>query len=333
MSARASHKREIKPIAQDSIRSHPVQTMSGRLAAQPAPAAQKEANPIVEAALRRVRRATENANRAALPKIEPVPPIQPSTKGALAVDREATARALEREPEVAPEARARTAPLPEVVKEPIPELEVHEPETVKPAVVEPEPQVKLSEPLESYQNDLHESYIEDVQGAPAVLPIDELEPIDYLEAEIRKVDKTLGLEFARNESPSLVAHLAIWVIDLLTIAASCFPFFALAIITNGSFAQEHSRVAAGIIISLVSFFYLAITQSLCGKTFGMMMTNTRVVDAATFEPLTPARALMRTVGCFIAAAPLMIGVLWAIGNRRHRGWQDYFSGTMVARDF
>src|SRR5262249_17821552 len=50
---------------------------------------------VVEAALTRVRRASENANRAMLPRIGPSPAGQPAAKPALALDREATARAIE----------------------------------------------------------------------------------------------------------------------------------------------------------------------------------------------------------------------------------------------
>jgi uncharacterized RDD family membrane protein YckC len=35
----------------------------------------------------------------------------------------------------------------------------------------------------------------------------------------------------------------------------------------------------------------------------------------------------------IAVAPVGIGILWAAFDRRHRGWQDLISGTVVIRDF
>jgi uncharacterized RDD family membrane protein YckC len=86
-------------------------------------------------------------------------------------------------------------------------------------------------------------------------------------------------------------------------------------------------------VGLISFFYLALTQCLCGRTFGMMLTNSRVVDAQSFEAPSASQSLMRTAGIFLAVAPAMAGIIWAAFDRKHRGWQDYLSGTLVVRDF
>jgi hypothetical protein len=87
---------------------------------QPAGASgRRSSNNIVEAALTRVKRATENASRAALPKIEPARSIQASTQVSLAVDRQATARALDPVPEIEPTVELTPAPRPEVVQPPV----------------------------------------------------------------------------------------------------------------------------------------------------------------------------------------------------------------------
>ena len=240
---------------------------------------------ILEAALSRVRRA-EPASRASMPKVEGSRKV---TANAFMVgDREATARALELQPEASPYS---SIPAPE-------------PEQTDAAEVEARP----------------------------VFVGEEIEPKDYLEAEIRKVDRALAAEFARNESPSLAVHCVIGLIDLLVIAVSSAPFMIL-IGSTGGFAPPRSRVAAAAIVVLISFFYLTVTQALCGKTFGMMMTNTRVVNATSFESISPGRALARTIGYFVAVAPAAIGFLWMVINRKRRGWHDLLSGSLVARDF
>ncbi len=314
---------------------------------------------VREAAIARARRASEQANRAALPKIEPARPIQQPTTGAMAIDREATARALdpdddirpdtrtnpqtrvqsnstassnagpktspEASPKTTPRASMNTQPLTTVVERTTAELSsapahAHEPirvEVTRPLVNEP----------------VYEDLCEDTLSPRSIEPIDEIEPTDYLEAELRKFNKTLAGEFAHNECPSLIAHFFILVIDFLAIALSCIPFLALIVILEGNFSRLETQLSAGIIVLLISFFYLAITQSLTGKTFGMMMTNTRIVDADSFESIRPAQALIRTVGFFIALAPALVGLLWVVGNRKRRAWQDYISGTLVARDF
>ena len=310
----------------DAARSSTPRNSSGQTTAPLGSPARRSSNNIVEAALTRVKRASENASRAALPKIEPARPIQP-TQGSLAVDRQATARALDSIPEIEPSVAFAPAPKPEIVQPPViiqPPVIVQTPIT-KPLVVEPtvNDEPGLSAP----------SYVADAAEPVSSMIVEEIEPLDYLEAEVRKVDKALGAEFLKNESPSIVTHAVIGIIDLITIAISCSPFLAIVMIADGSLAIVQTRLAAGIIISLIATFYLALTQCLCGKTFGMMLTNTRVVDADTFEAMSAFQALVRTVGCFIAAAPALIGFIWAAFNYKHRGWQDYISRTVVVRDF
>jgi uncharacterized RDD family membrane protein YckC len=262
---------------------------------------------IVEAALSRVRRASEHASRAALPKIEPVKSIPSGSPVSVVADRQATARAL--------------APAPQAEVEP-----ASRPEVVSPPIMKPQSR-RFDSSVSDTSND------EGAAQYPSVLAIDEIDPLDYLEAEIRKVDRALGAEFLRNESPSIFTHAVIALVDLVVLAATCAPFLAIIKIACGSLVSAQTRLGSALIVALLSFFYLALTQCLCGRTFGMMLTNTRVVDAVSFESPPPLQALLRTAGYFIAAAPAMLGFVWAAFNRKHRGWQDFFSGTMVVRDF
>ena len=307
----------------------PVRTGSTDQPPSSANSTRRSSNNIVEAALTRVKRASENASRAALPKIEPARPIQSSTQVALAVDRQATARALEPDPEI--ESRVEFTPAPKHE----PNHEIVQPLVTRPLPVEPTlPEKRRLEPvLESSSAVTELSRAHDIVEAAPLGVIDEIEPLDYLEAEVRKVDKALGAEFLRNESPSIFIHAIIGVVDLLAVAVSCSPFLATISIADGSFSTGQTWLASIAIVGLISFFYLSLTQCLCGRTFGMMLTNTRVVDALTFEPPSAPRALLRTSGYFIAAAPAMMGFIWAAFNRKHRGWQDFISGTVVVRDF
>jgi len=280
--------------------------------ASPAVSGRRTSNNIVEAALTRVKRASENASRAALPKIEPARSIQ---QVSMPVDRQATARALEPVTEIEPTIEFTPVARPEIVQ----------PAVIKPSRVEATASADYGVSKTSYADDIAE---------PAkVLVLDEIEPLDYLEAEVRKVDKALGAEFLRNESPSIVTHAVIDIVDLLAVAVSGSPFVAFVMIADGSFSISQTRLATGIIVALIAFFYLVLTQYLCGRTFGMMLTNTRVVDAQTFETPSPSQALLRTVGYFIAAAPALAGIIWGAFDHKHRGWQDFISGTVVVRDF
>jgi uncharacterized RDD family membrane protein YckC len=352
---------------------------SGQPVASTATAARRPSNTIVEAALVRVKRATENASRAALPKIEPRP--LPSRVAALLMDREATARALEPATEIERTIDVTPAPVPEAIQPviskpspaapPGPKVESVEAtpaispviarpvaptvtQTVSPAVARPVVPTVTQSVAPAVAHTVTPAVAHTV--APAIahtivperasvsLPqeiidessfpaIDDLEPLDYLEAEIRKVDKVLAAEFKRDESPSVVTHAVIGLVDLIAVAVSCSPFLALVRISDGSFSLSKTRLASGIIVGLIAFFYFGLTQCLSGKTFGMMLTNTRIVDATEYKTPSMSQSLIRTGGYLIAAAPALIGFLWAALNRKHRGWHDYVSGTVVVRDF
>jgi uncharacterized RDD family membrane protein YckC len=292
--------------------------------AMPATSARRTSSNIVEAALIRVKRASENASRAALPKIEPARTMPASTQAGLALDRQATARALEPAPEIESHPEPAPSPRPELVQ-----TQFTRSARIDPVLPEPESVKPVVAPSAESQT----SFDDDIVEQTRTLILDELEPLDYLEAEVRKVDQALGAEFLRNESPSIFAHAVIFFVDAITVAATCSPFLAIIRIADGNFTSAQTKFTSGAIVALLSFFYLALTQSLCGRTFGMMLTNTRIVDSLSFEAPSASRALLRTIGYFVAAAPALIGIIWAAFNKKRRGWQDFISGTVVVRDF
>lgn len=303
---------------QDSAPRNSVLTQSS-----PERAGHRSSETIVEAALTRVRRASENASRAALPKIEPV--RQVAQTAPLTIDKEATARALEPSPEISMRASLDTLPLPvtaqssrarpDILQEPPASTRIIEPKTII------EPDQHFSEPAA------------EASESHTVIVLDEIEPLDYLEAEIRKVDRALSAELSKTDSLSFFTHVVINAIDLFVIAISSLPFVALVGLENGTFAFPQTQWASAAIITLVAFFYLSLTQSLSGKTFGMMFTNTRIVDARTAETVAYNRAILRSIGYFLAVAPALLGIIWAAFNKNRRGWHDYISDTQVVADF
>lgn len=317
---------------------------------RPPAQSRKGSNTIVEAALSRARRASENASRAALPKIEPARPVQHTPKTTLTLDREATARALEPDsdtatrpdprPDTRPDTRPDPIPSPAVYREEHAQVKAAAPSpspSVVPSVVPAAAQVTPQPKVESIPRPRTAVPVEKIAEVPCERdfsgPIDEIEPLDYLAAEIKKVDKALSAEFSKNESPTLFMHAVIWVVDLVVVTLSCAPFLAIANLMDATVSTQKNMFAGGVIILLVSFLYFAVTHWLAGRTFGMMVTNTRVVDFQTFEQPTANRGFLRAVGCLIATAPVMVGLLMAVFNRKHRGLQDILSGTMVVRDF
>ena len=304
------------------IRANPPSPDSNQLPATLSTSGRRSSNNIVEAALTRVKRASENASRAALPKIEPARSIQP-TQGSLAVDRQATARALATMPEIEPAIELAPTPAPKV----------NPPAVIVQSAVSVTSPTIVGKTVEVPAESIAPSISAEKAAPPPIMVLEEIEPLDYLEAEVRKVDKALGSEFLKNESPSIVAHAVICIVDLLAIAVSCSPFVAIVMIVDGSFQITQTRLATGALVAFIALFYLALTQYLGGRTFGMMLTNTRVVDSQTFEAPSPLQVLLRTAGYLIAVAPALIGILWAAFDHKHRGWHDYISRTVVVRDF
>jgi uncharacterized RDD family membrane protein YckC len=265
---------------------------------------------IVENALSRVKRASENAMRASLPRIEPLRSSQAATS--LAMDREATARVLE------------------------------------PPVITDEEQSALSEPVAHETFSSHRVQREIISQVPAAtlepveVPLKEYESVkrldedhllDYLEAEVEKVDRQLHQNMGITESPDLYTHILINVIDLLVIGLSCAPFFALIEFFSGSLFQSGALISVLLITALISTFYLAITQMLCSKTFGMMAANSHIVDALNNEKPSLTMVMMRTFGYFVSAIPAFAGFFWITLDPQSRGWHDKISGTMVVRDY
>jgi uncharacterized RDD family membrane protein YckC len=278
-------------------------------------------NALVEKALTRVRKATENAHRAALPKIEPVRPVQRQT-ASLALDREATARQLTPEVDLSPRRTAELHSEPVLLEAPLPSNAVADTAQSFNHTSPLQAEAKLSSLVEA----------EDHGASGRFIP-DEIEPRDYLEAEIHKVGKELNSELTQNETPSIFVHAVLNITDFLAISLSIAPFIAVIEFMNGDFSASHTRFAVCTMIILIAFLYLTLTQSICGKTFGMMFTNTRVVDAITFERPSPTKTTLRSIGYLVAFVPLLLGFLIAIVHPNRRGLHDLISGTQVVRDF
>jgi uncharacterized RDD family membrane protein YckC len=266
---------------------------------------------IVENALSRVKRASENAMRASLPRIEPVRSSQATTS--LAHDREATARVLE-PPIISP------VEPPVVLPQPV----------IQETLIQPRVQREIVSQVPTLTFEAVEIPIKECES---VKRLDEDHLLDYLEAEVEKVDRELHKKMGITECPDLYTHVLINVIDVMVIGLSCVPFLALIQFFTGNLFESGALISALLIGTLVSTFYLTITQILCGKTFGMMAANSHIVDALNNQQPNLQMILMRTFGYFLAAIPAFAGFFWITLDPQSRGWHDKISGTMVVRDY
>ena len=163
-------------------------------------------------------------------------------------------------------------------------------------------------------------------------PIDEIEPRDYLADEIKRVDKVLRRGAGQSEAAPGLAQIVAACVDVLVIGLTSTLFLALVELNNGVYSERSTKIAGFVVVGLVSFFYLALTHCARGRTFGMMLTGTRVVTNGSNQSLTMSMAFLRTIGSYIALAPVGIGLAWVLFDGRRRGWPDLISGTVVIKD-
>jgi uncharacterized RDD family membrane protein YckC len=250
-------------------------------------------NPIVAAALDRVRRASENAARATR---------QSTSQGAAAQAATAHARVAVPLREHAP----RVIPLPPVVATPEP-LHVAEPAVA----ATPARDAALFDPAEL------------LDGID-----DDLDLIDF-ESERREVLALGPAPTAANASLPLRAVASL--VDLAVYSVVSIPFVATTYAIDGDFGRPAIVVMLASTLALLGIFYLFSMFALCGRTIGMMLSRTHVVGPDGGPP--PPRAIfLRVVGTILSLVPVGLGFAWALFNADRCGWHDLISGTRVVED-
>ena len=66
-------------------------------------------------------------------------------------------------------------------------------------------------------------------------------------------------------------------------------------------------------------------------TPGKMLFQMRIVDAESFQPVSPARLLVRYLAYFISMLPLGLGFLWVAWDKKKQGWHDKIARTVIVR--
>jgi uncharacterized RDD family membrane protein YckC len=67
----------------------------------------------------------------------------------------------------------------------------------------------------------------------------------------------------------------------------------------------------------------------CGATPGKLALAVKIVDAASGQPPTTGRLVVRFLAYFVSAFPLYLGFFWIAFDRRKQGWHDKIAGTVV----
>jgi uncharacterized RDD family membrane protein YckC len=121
---------------------------------------------------------------------------------------------------------------------------------------------------------------------------------------------------------------AAFLIDWLIVIVIVVPVMVL-----GFGVQQVSLDPAEHSWDLLAFVAIAVAVigfwRYCGATPGKIALGVRIVDAATGEPPSTVRLVVRFFAYFVSALPLVLGFLWAALDRRKQGWHDKIARTIV----
>jgi uncharacterized RDD family membrane protein YckC len=132
-----------------------------------------------------------------------------------------------------------------------------------------------------------------------------------------------------SRAVGLVADLALAQLAFVVAAASAA--LVVSLVGNLGPADDLVRALSGGGWLLVVAGYFVAFWSTTGKTPGMHLVRLRVVTGDG-GPLGFWRSLVRFVGLLLAIAPLFLGFLPVLFDRRRRALQDYLAGTVVVHD-
>jgi uncharacterized RDD family membrane protein YckC len=124
-------------------------------------------------------------------------------------------------------------------------------------------------------------------------------------------------------------------IDVAIISVTMLVVAALALTIEGFFpgrifagVRFTITVAAEVIDAVFAIAYPIAFWAVLGETPGDMLLGLRIVRTDG-KRMNLRRALLRYVGCLLAALPLFLGFLWILVDERRQGWHDKIAGTYV----
>jgi uncharacterized RDD family membrane protein YckC len=64
-------------------------------------------------------------------------------------------------------------------------------------------------------------------------------------------------------------------------------------------------------------------------TPGKILLELTIVDAVTLEKPSTKQFIIRYLGYYVSAIPLLLGIIWVGFDKRKQGWHDKIAGTVV----
>ena len=122
---------------------------------------------------------------------------------------------------------------------------------------------------------------------------------------------------------------ASWGLYLL---GSALADIAVRLVTGHTYTLTNHRLAAFIVLGVWEFLYFSYQWAVSGKTLGMAIFGVQVVTVEG-GPISPQRAVLRTVGLALTLLTLGIGFLGIVYQRERRALDDFIAGTAVVYDW
>jgi uncharacterized RDD family membrane protein YckC len=119
------------------------------------------------------------------------------------------------------------------------------------------------------------------------------------------------------------------IVDLTGIFVGVVVGLGLSVLNTPDSVDHLLLAVGGVLFVIWSVAYFVGFWSTTGQTPGNRLMRIRVRDEREDAPLRPRRALLRLVGLFLAAVPLLLGFLPMLVTDRRRGLQDLLGRSVV----
>ena len=126
------------------------------------------------------------------------------------------------------------------------------------------------------------------------------------------------------------------VVDVLVTLAVYLVGVAVSILTDpdpapaGPTVGGIITVVGAVLIPVVWIWNRGGQQGRSGQSLGRSLAGTRLVSAATGQPIGAGPALSRDIA-HLLDLPLLVGFLWPLGDRRRQTFADKLARTVVLR--
>ena len=119
------------------------------------------------------------------------------------------------------------------------------------------------------------------------------------------------------------------VLLLIIIAPILTSIYGKSYWLNDSFLQGFWDFIFGYVLPAIAVVAFWIYKS---ATPGKMVTSLTILDAKTGGKPSTGQFVIRYIGYYLAALPLLLGIIWVGIDRRKQGWHDKLAGTVVIRN-